>query len=189
CRAPGSLTRVSMPGSRIFANAGGVPGRGALPAPLWTPSLRPSTASAGAGPGCAAVCRAVLAISRLSSGKVRHDIRYEKFAGLYVVPKIAIAVDQQVDACVAVLPNDIDGLGHGTDKAAQRSAGGEVRTLPRYRGRIVGKRPALDMGFFDRVVVPIYRVAMPAQHSQLTPCFCNIAADQIARVSKTGDRT
>src|SRR5262249_988959 len=64
-------------------------------------------------------------------------------------------------------PNDIDGLGHGTDKAAQRSAGGEVRTLPRYRGRIVGKRPALDMGFFDRVVVPIYRVAIPRSTASL----------------------
>jgi len=49
------------------------------------------------------------------SGKVGHDIGDEKFTGLYVIP--AIGIDQQVDAGVLVLPDQIDGLGHGTDKA------------------------------------------------------------------------
>jgi len=47
-------------------------------------------------------------------GQVRHDIRGEEFTGLFVIP---IAIDQQVDAGVLVLSDQIDGLGHRTEKA------------------------------------------------------------------------
>jgi hypothetical protein len=38
---------------------------------------------------------------------VEHDIRGEKYTGLYVVP---IAIDQQVDAGAAVLSDQVDML-------------------------------------------------------------------------------
>src|SRR5260370_31070576 len=60
-------------------------------------------------------------ILRPPSGKVRHDIRDEKFPGLDVVPTVAL--DQQVDARVPVLPHQLDGLGQGAGKAAHRCAG------------------------------------------------------------------
>ena len=68
---------------------------------------------------------------------MRHNIRGEKFTGLYVVPSIGI--DQQVDAGVLVLADQVDGLGHRTDKAAQWSAGGQSLALCRQRDRIAGK--------------------------------------------------
>jgi hypothetical protein len=43
--------------------------------------------------------------------EVRDHIRGEKFAGLGIVPSISF--DQQVDSSVLVLPDQIDGLGHG----------------------------------------------------------------------------
>jgi len=46
----------------------------------------------------------------LSSRKVRHDIRDEKFTGFHVVPPIAMY--QQFDAGVFVLSDQVDGLGH-----------------------------------------------------------------------------
>ena len=88
-------------------------------------------------------------LSMLSSDEVRHDIRGEKFTGLYVVPLIAI--DQQLDAGVLVLPDQVDGLGHRTDKAAQRSAGSQPLALRRHRGRVAGKQPVLNMGVFSIV--------------------------------------
>src|SRR3989442_12685435 len=57
------------------------------------------------------------AYTNLLSGKVRHNIRDEKFTGLYVVPLIAI--DQQLDAGVLVIPDQVDGFGHGAEKATQ----------------------------------------------------------------------
>src|SRR3982074_1966592 len=56
-------------------------------------------------------------ILRPPSGKVRHDIRDEELTALYVVPPIG--VDQQLDAGVLVLPDQVDGLGRRADKAAQ----------------------------------------------------------------------
>ena len=73
----------------------------------------------------------------IPSGKVRHDIRDEKFTGLYVVPLIAI--DQQLDAGVLVLPDQVDGLGHRTGKAAQRSVGSQPLALRRHRCVVAGK--------------------------------------------------
>src|SRR5713226_3441132 len=75
--------------------------------------------------------------TNLPSGKVRHDIRDEKFTGLYVVPLIAI--DQQLDAGVLVLPDQVDGLGHGAEKAAQRSASSQPLALRRHCGIVAGK--------------------------------------------------
>jgi hypothetical protein len=72
-----------------------------------------------------------------SSRKVRHDIRDEQLAGLYVVQ--AIRIDQQVDAGVLVLPEQIEGLGHGADKATQRSAAGQSLALRRQRANVAGK--------------------------------------------------
>src|SRR5216683_8317898 len=115
-------------------------------------------------------------ILRPPSGKVRHDIRDEKLSGLDVVP--TIAMDQQGDAGVPVLPDQIDGLGHGTDKAAQRSEGSLPLALRRHRGRVAAKQPALDMGLFDRVVIATHRVAMAAQHGQLVSCLRDVATDQ-----------
>ena len=50
----------------------------------------------------------------LSSGKVRHDIGDEKLAGLFVV---SIAIDKQLDTGCLVLSDQVDDLGHRTDKA------------------------------------------------------------------------
>jgi hypothetical protein len=47
-----------------------------------------------------------------------------------------IAIDQQVDAEVLVLPDQVNGLGHRTDKAAQRFAGSQPLALRRHRGRV-----------------------------------------------------
>src|SRR5580704_13256372 len=120
------------------------------------------------------------------SGKVRHDIRDEEFASLDVVPTVAL--DQQVDAGVPVLPHQIDGLGHGAGKAAQRCEGRLPLALRRHRGRVAGKEPALDMGLFDRVIVATHRVAMAAQHGQLVSCLRDVATDQIAGVGQASDR-
>ena len=81
---------------------------------------------------CPAAVRA-----NLPSRKVRHNIRDEKFTGLHVVP--SIAMDEQVDAGVLVLPDQIDGLGHGADEAGQRSTGSQPLALCRHRGRVAGK--------------------------------------------------
>src|SRR5260221_10241832 len=107
-------------------------------------------------------------ILRPPSGKVRHDIRDEKFTGLHVVE--SIAVDQQVHAGVPVLPDQVDALGHCTDKALRRSTGRKPLALRRHSGHVAGKHPALDMGLFNGVVVATHGVAMPAQHRQLVSC-------------------
>jgi hypothetical protein len=60
------------------------------------------------------------------SRKVRHDIRDEKFTALGVVP---IAIDQQVDAGVLVLPDQVDGLRHGAGEAARIPAIGNCSRL------------------------------------------------------------
>jgi hypothetical protein len=52
--------------------------------------------------------------TNLSSGKVRHDIGGEEFMGLYVVP---VAIDQQSDARILVLPDQVDRLGYRPDEA------------------------------------------------------------------------
>jgi hypothetical protein len=57
----------------------------------------------------------------LSSGKVRHDIRDEKFGGLFVVP---IANDEQLDAGCLALSDQVDGLGHRTTKPYDGSRAG-----------------------------------------------------------------
>ena len=67
---------------------------------------------------------------------MRHDIRDEKFTGLYVVPSVGI--DQQIDAGVLVLPDQVNGLGHRTDKAAQWTLGSQPLALCRQRGRVAG---------------------------------------------------
>src|SRR5713101_1668074 len=89
----------------------------------------------------------------LSSGKVRHDIRDEKFTSLFVVPLI-IAIDQQVDAGVLVLPDQVDGLGHRTDKAAQRSTGSQPLALRPQRGRVAAQYPGLDTPSRSRMPRP-----------------------------------
>jgi len=58
---------------------------------------------------------------------VRHDIRCEELARFDVIP--SIAGDQYVDPGVLVLADQVDGLGHGTDEAAQWSAGGQPLAL------------------------------------------------------------
>jgi hypothetical protein len=78
---------------------------------------------------------------------VRHDIRDEKFPGLHVVPSIGI--DQQVDAGVLVLPDQVDGLGHRTEKSGRRSASSQPRALRRRCGVVAGEKPTPDMGLFD----------------------------------------
>jgi hypothetical protein len=57
----------------------------------------------------------------LSSGKVRHDIRDEKFGGHFVVP---IVIDEQLDAGCLVLSDQVDGLGHRTTKPYDGSRAG-----------------------------------------------------------------
>jgi hypothetical protein len=118
---------------------------------------------------------------------VRHDIRGEKLEELGVVP--SIAMNQQIDPSVLVLPDQIDGLGHGAGKTRRRSARKQPLAIRRYLGRVTGKQPRLDMRLFDRVVVAIRRVAMPAQHGQLVPDLCDVAADEIAGVGQSSDRT
>ena len=49
------------------------------------------------------------------SCKMRHDRRRHKLMGLHVVA--IVAVDQQLHAGVLVLADQIDGFGHGADKA------------------------------------------------------------------------
>src|SRR5438552_11983041 len=104
--------------------------------------------------------------TNLPSGKVRHDIRDEKFTGLCIVP---IANDQQVDAGVLVLPDPVDGLGHGAEKAAQRSARRQPFALRPYCGIVAAKSPGLERGLFDRLVIATRRLAMSAQHRPLRP--------------------
>jgi len=104
--------------------------------------------------------------AKFGLGKVRHDIRGEKFTGLFVVP---IAIDQEVDAGVLVLSDQVDGLGHRTEKSARRSAGSQPLALRRQRGVVAGEKPTPGMGLFDRVVIATRRAAMSAQHRQLMP--------------------
>src|SRR5215471_13369321 len=73
----------------------------------------------------------------LSSRKVRHDIRGEKFTRLYVVPPIAMY--QQFDAGVSVLSDQVDSLGHGSDKPRRRSASRNPRALPHEGGGVASK--------------------------------------------------
>jgi hypothetical protein len=54
---------------------------------------------------------------------VLHDVRDEKFKGLHVAPSVGI--DRQIDAGVLVLPDQVNGLGYRTDKAAQRPVGSQ----------------------------------------------------------------
>jgi hypothetical protein len=79
-------------------------------------------------------------------GQVRHDIRGEEFTGLFVIP---IAIDQQVDAGVLVLSDQVDGLGQRTKKSAQRSASSQPLALRRRCGVVPGEKPTPDMGLFD----------------------------------------
>src|SRR5437899_2915165 len=79
-------------------------------------------------------------ILRAPSGKVRHDIRGEKLTALDVVPPIG--ADQQLDAGVLVLPDEVDGLGRRADKAAQRpGGGGQPLALRRHCGIVTGEKP------------------------------------------------
>lgn len=50
------------------------------------------------------------------SGEVRHHIRREYLSALVVTP--SISVDQHIDTDIPILPNQIDGLGHGAEKPA-----------------------------------------------------------------------
>src|SRR4030095_4418026 len=59
----------------------------------------------------------------LLSGKVRHDVRDEELPGLHVVA--GIAMDKQVDASILELADQVDGLGHGADKAARWCTGNQ----------------------------------------------------------------
>jgi hypothetical protein len=52
---------------------------------------------------------------------MRHDIRDEKFTVLFVA--LSVGIDQQIDAGVLVLPDQVNGLGHRAEKAAQQAAG------------------------------------------------------------------
>src|SRR5258708_10416517 len=125
-------------------------------------------------------------IPRPPSGEVRHDIRGEELTALDVVPPIG--ADQQLDAGVLVLPDEVDGLRGRADKAAQRSGGGgQPLALRRHRGVVTGEKPGLDTGLFDRVVIATRRVAMSAQHRQLMPYLRDVALDEIAGVGQAGD--
>ena len=115
----------------------------------------------------------------LSSGKVRHDIRDEKFEGLFVVP---IAIDEQLDAGCLVLSDQVDGLGHRTDKAVRRFASRRPLALRRHFGVIAGEKPSPDMSLFDRVVIATRLVAMAAQHIELMLDLDRFAAGDIAGV-------
>jgi hypothetical protein len=117
--------------------------------------------------------------------KVRHDIRGEKFTALDVV---SIAIDQQVDAGVVVLSDQVYGLGDRTEKSARRPAIGHPPALRRYCGVVAGEKPSADMGLFDRIVIATLRVAMSAQYRQLMPYLRNVGIDEIAGVGETGNR-
>jgi hypothetical protein len=52
---------------------------------------------------------------------------------------LLISIDQQVDAGILVLRDQVNRLGHRTNKAAQRSAGSQPLALRRHRGRDAGK--------------------------------------------------
>jgi hypothetical protein len=82
---------------------------------------------------------------RRTSVKVRHNFRGEKFTSLCVVPSIGI--DHQVDAGVLVLSDQVDGLAHRTDKAAQRSADSQPLALRHDCGVVAGEQPGLDTDF------------------------------------------
>jgi hypothetical protein len=116
---------------------------------------------------------------------VRHDIGDEELAALHVVQ--SVAVDQEVDAGVLVLPDQVDGLGHRAGKTGRRSTGDQPLALRRQCRRVAGKEPALDVALLDRVVVAADCVAVPAQHAKLVLRFRDVAADQIAGVGETGD--
>jgi hypothetical protein len=115
----------------------------------------------------------------LSSGKVRHGIRDEKFGGLFVVP---IAIDEQLDAGCLVLSDQVDGLGHRTDIAVRRFASRRPLALRRHFGVIAGEKPSPDMSLFDRVVIATRLVAMAAQHIELMLDLDRFAAGDIAGV-------
>ncbi|HEX3418217.1 MAG TPA: hypothetical protein VHT21_17705 [Stellaceae bacterium] len=94
---------------------------------------------------------------------------------------------------VLILPDQIDGLGHGADKPAQWSTGCQPLALRRHRSVIAGKQPWLDKGCFDRVVIAGCGITMATQHIELMPYLRNldlpnIAADNIAGIGQTRDR-
>jgi len=66
---------------------------------------------------------------------VRYDVGHKELARLLVV--WSIRVDQHVDTGILVLPDQVYGLSHGTDKAAQRPAGSQALAL---RGQRSGVR-------------------------------------------------
>jgi hypothetical protein len=74
----------------------------------------------------------------LPLGKVRHDVRGEKFPSLRVVPSIGI--DQQIDAGILVSPDQVDGFGYRTGKICAMVRGRPVaRALQParlYRGSV-----------------------------------------------------
>ena len=116
---------------------------------------------------------------------MRHDIRGEKLTALCVVP--VIAIDQQLDAGILVLPDQVDGLEHGADEAAQWPPIGELVAFSRHLGIVTGKQPRIAMGLFDCVVIALRRIAVAAQHRKLMTHGRNIALD-IAGVGQMGDR-
>ena len=101
---------------------------------------------------------------------------------------VSIAVDQQVDAGVVVLSDQVDGLGDRTEKSARRPAIRQPRALCRYCGVVAGEKPSADMGLLDRIVIATLRVAMSAQYRQLMPYLRNVGIDEIAGVGETGNR-
>jgi len=75
------------------------------------------------------------------SCKMRHDLRRDKLVGLHVVA--IIAVDQQLYTGVLVFADQINGLRHGADKAAQRTAPRQTLALRRDCGLVASKQPAV----------------------------------------------
>jgi hypothetical protein len=96
---------------------------------------------------------------------VRHHIRGDKLTGLHVIPSVGI--DQQIDAGILVLPDQINDLGDGAGKAAQRSVRGQPLVLRRYSSVASDKQPELDKSLFDLLAIAARRVAMAAPHRQV----------------------
>jgi hypothetical protein len=125
-----------------------------------------------------------LVMARLYSAASDNAVIWPSWS-LLLLRVVPISIDQQVDAGIRVLPDQVDGLGRRTDKAAQRAASSQPLALRRHCGVVACEKPSLDTGLFDGVVIATLCVAMSAQHRQLIPYLRNVAADDIAGIGQT----
>src|SRR5579885_1288313 len=120
-----------------------------------------------------------------SSCEMRHDLGGHQLVRLQIVA--VVAVDQQIDADVAVSADQLDRLGHGADKAAQRAPCRQALALCRDAGRIAGQQPAGVVGLFDRAEIAPGRIAVAAEHVELVLHGFDVAAD-IAEIAEPRHR-